>query len=296
MPMDMSMISRIKNSTVALVSIDKDNKLLAIHGSGVIVDPDGYFITASHVVEQCRKFNTAQAKKGINLRMAISSCLPKNGGLTFITNSVRAHVPLGIELDEAEGIVDFDVAIGICVEKENNHPYLEIGTRTKYSITEEILMCGYPGGLRSLNPMGDLLTMRYSPVLQHGKISALTPADNAEIHHVMITDIIGTGGSSGSPLIDASDGKIVGIAQTVLMPQLVAFSEYQDSKYILKDGKLVEDEIPRKAPVSGWAKVGLVTGVCNALFGDIGNAIYQLKNGATEINVEGKHTKVVTVV
>ena len=56
--------------------------------------------------------------------------------------------------------------------------------------------------------------IRLSPVIQFGRIVSLFPVDNTPVPNGFQTDVIGTGGSSGSAIVD-SKGDVVGIALEV---------------------------------------------------------------------------------
>lgn len=62
--------------------------------------------------------------------------------------------------------------------------------------------------------------LRFSPIIQVGRIAGFMPTDTAAIPYGLQTDIIGTGGSSGSPIVDTS----VGIAQQVIQAGVVVNS------------------------------------------------------------------------
>ena len=53
--------------------------------------------------------------------------------------------------------------------------------------------------------------------MQFGVIAGLLPTDNTQNPYGIQTDIIGTGGSSGSPIIDLNSGEVIAIAQNVLL-------------------------------------------------------------------------------
>src|SRR5215210_9325989 len=79
--------------------------------------------------------------------------------------------------------------------------------------------------------------MRMSPVIQSGRIVSLFPADNSPVPNGFQTDIVGTGGSSGSPIVD-SNGDVVGIALQVLGADVMDIENENDNStpYIAKVG------------------------------------------------------------
>lgn len=60
-------------------------------------------------------------------------------------------------------------------------------------------------------------TKRFSPLVQFGQVTAYMPMDVIAIPYGVQTNIVGTGGSSGSPIIELVSGKVIGIVQEVLM-------------------------------------------------------------------------------
>jgi S1-C subfamily serine protease len=62
--------------------------------------------------------------------------------------------------------------------------------------------------------------LRLTPLMQFGHISGFLPTDEAWYPYALQTDIIGTGGSSGSPIVDPYDGKVVGISQNVIISSI----------------------------------------------------------------------------
>ena len=278
-------IPRIKDSTIAIALADNARMPIEILGSGVMVDPEGYFITAGHVIEDFQdRQKRIKDDKGIETWLSIFSYVIKDDGYHLIFNRIgnygllKAKLQLNIELD-------FDIAFGNLAEKENDHPFLEIETRLKHYTFDEIFMCGYPGGEITFHPNGTVLDMTHSPVLQYGRIASLLPGDDAPTSQGIITDIIGTGMSSGSPIIDAHTGMIIGIAQDVIGSKLIATAKYEDTLYTLDETKktLVDTTAKKRTVVDGHAQVGLVMGVSNAIFGDIPKAIQQMKAGSQTI-------------
>jgi len=112
----------------------------------------------------------------------------------------------------------------------------------------EVAICGYPAGEHSLDIKGKGMGMRFSPVIQVGRIGGLLPFDDAPDPYGIQTDIIGVGGSSGSPLLDPNDGNVIGIAQRVLPADVeVNFTDFKNMK----------------AKGFGNAKIGQVYGLTN---------------------------------
>jgi hypothetical protein len=115
----------------------------------------------------------------------------------------------------------------------------------QFNTLDDILMCGYPGGEYTFSiEHSHGLGRRFSPLLQKGGISALMPTDDDITPDGFMTDIIGTSGSSGSPITD-TEGRIIGVARSVIPSTLI-----QDGKQLL----------------NAFAPIGLVYAVGNNKF------------------------------
>jgi hypothetical protein len=101
----------------------------------------------------------------------------------------------------------------------------------------------------SIKDESKISSTRFSPVLQFGRISGLMPLDVSPDPYGIQTDIIGTGGSSGSPIVDKLDGKVIGIAQRVLPSNTITIIDQKE--------------------IYGTAKIGLVYGITNHVIYDL---------------------------
>jgi len=276
-------VTKYTDPTIGLGLIDKNHVMRYVGGSGIVVDSKGYFLTATHVLTGLEKKRTEFAtlednEKRIQTNLAVISYIPrKNRIYSLITNPIKQWVPFELEMEK----LDFDIALGWPIEKEIDHPFLKISQRTNFSPLESITMCGYPGGSTTLNPYGTVIDLSLSPAVQEGKISSLMPGNDADTHQGILLDILSTGGSSGSPIID-SENDVVGIAQWIIGGGLIAKAEYEDSSYIFNE-KLIETPIKKMAVVKGYAQVGNVFALSSSMFRDTSKAIQQIESGATTI-------------
>jgi len=274
-------IQGIKNATIGLGLIDKLSNVIVVGGSGIVIHPKGYFLTATHVLDRLeeKRKELESNEKHLKTLKAIISYIPVEGGVfKWITNPVNSWVPFHLRFDK----LDADISIGWPDQKEKDHPLLKVSQRQNFSPLEKITMCGYPGGSDTLNPYGTVIDMSFSPAIQEGKITSLFPGDDADTHQGILTNIITTGGSSGSPILDEKE-EIIGIAQWVIGGGIDALVKYNDSTYFQTEEKLVEKTIEKKAVVEGYVQVGNTFALSSSVFKDAEKAILQLEEGKTII-------------
>jgi len=212
-------IPHLKSCCIALGLTKKDQaQPVTILGSGFIIDPEGFFITADHVVTCMEEARSAYLKKGIEVDyrgflfenvdnehgQLVSIKIQHGRGLQIIIPELKEHIP-----------EDQDIHVGRLSGK-NKLPYLNFDRPTKIEVFDEIFMCGYPRGVKSLRTQSQFSGNSYSPILQYGRIASLLPTDHSHNPYGIQTDIIGTGGSSGSPIVDAESERVLGIAQNVI--------------------------------------------------------------------------------
>ena len=261
--LDNNGITKIKMATVAIGLLVED-KPVAIFGTGFLVDPRGYVVSAYHVKESCSKLRESYKQKGINAKIAIFREINSgDSNLTLKFTIMKDWGRLRMPVPHQYTIMpDIDITIGRPLEQANDFPYLEIKEPHKPEVLDEIAMCGYPAGEFSFDYSGEIAGVRFSPILQLGRIAGLMPFDSAPEPYAMQTDIVGTGGSSGSPLIDLGDTKVIGIAQMVL-----------PSDVLLESIKIFDE------PAMGVAKVGLTYGITNHI-------LYPIVQGTREGKVD----------
>ena len=168
--------------------------------------------------------------------------------------------------EDAEYYIQEEVDIALLIPQplNKNTKFLKIKT-DPVEIYSEICICGYPGGNSSLyitNP-NKQYTYRFSPIwFQFGRISTLIPYDTQYPVKAIQTDIISSGGSSGSPIINPSDAKVIGIATNVI-------SEYVTGHVLLNS---------KYYTVPGLAKIGPVYGPSSHYFYDMVEKSIQIAN------------------
>jgi hypothetical protein len=218
---DQSIIQKIKAATVALGirNYDKDNPIMII-GSGCIINTKGYLLTAAHVVKACHAEMKKQVDNG-NQKVRFAMYRRRPSGYEITDIEKFSYFEWNPNASDDSKNLELDVACGKPIESRTGFPFLEIKDFIQFKTLDDILMCGYPGGeyTFSIQPSHGLGS-RFNPLLQQGRISGLMPIDDASIPDGFITDIIGTSGSSGSPITD-TEGKIIGVACWVIPSPLV---------------------------------------------------------------------------
>lgn len=245
--MDRSTIKKIKDATVAIGLVKKGEAIpLEIHGSGVIIHPSGYTLTAAHVAESCTSSGRSYKRDGTDVEFAIFRAISSKDKINFETNpqdkfSILTLIKIPKHLASPS---DLDIACGKPKSIRQKLPYLPVKIPQSFDVGDEIAICGYPRGEHSLSlKAGKFTGIRFSPSFQSGKISGMMPMDDDILPYGIQTDIIGTAGSSGSPITDV-EGNVIGIAQKVIPS-------------VIMDGD-------NPTPLS--AKVGLVHGVTSTTF------------------------------
>ncbi len=219
----LELISKLKKSSLALGLTKKDKpEPIVLAGSAFMISNDGFFVSAAHVSESI--FTMAKKLKSegteVDVRVFFNEIKGKHARF------VGVKVGLGYEIkkieftaDDGETIlVDADIYVARVLGKDK-FSFLEFNKPTKINVFDSILMCGYPMISESIVLYSEE-HVRWSPVLQKGIISSLLPIDESEKPYGIQTDIIGTGGSSGSPIINANTGDVLGIAQKVLTAEI----------------------------------------------------------------------------
>jgi len=238
-------LRNLKNSCweIGLSDINNQNNFM-ISGTGFAIDSEGFILTASHVIHELSK--EREKLKQENIQCAITAfqvIAPEKIGHPMILKRgliKKRHISITPTLKHPLPS-DYDVAICRMVGKYDLKNYLQIKKSCKLEVFDEILCCGYPGGSMGAFNFDDLQSgLRLSPTIQSGKIASVMPIDDVVNPTGIITDIIGIGGSSGSPIVNALDNEVIGIAQRVIPSE------------VLKDDKSI-----------GQAKIGLIFGISN---------------------------------
>ena len=259
-------IRKIKQATVAIGVAEKGSlKLLSIHGSGFIVDKNGIILTAKHVFEACSIFREHYLHRKINTEIAIFRPIYESNTLDFDRGVIHEIKSVNYTGNEKNfRMISIDLAFGKMKKPFPDFNPLSIKEPQTLKILDEVAVCGYPAGEDSLDIRGKRIGLRFSSIFQMGRIAGLLPFDDAPNPYGIQTDIIGVGGSSGSPLVDPNDGSVIGIAQKVL-PAGIEVD--------------ISDNVEEKKIKYGTATIGQIYGLTNHILRPASDAVRQYYSG-----------------
>lgn len=210
-----------------------------------LVSSRGYVVTAKHVLDNCDEIIAASDKHIVELEIAVLS-VTTSGSSADVRVMREVTTYAFTVIDSANYVVPIDPDVGVIfpgngVNDIGGTPFLDIKQPpSRLDLYQNAVMCGYPSGDESLDMFRKHRGLRLSPVLQVGHITGLMPTDERKIPWGMQTDIIGTGGSSGSAIVDPTDGSVVGIAQNVFRGGIGGQTEPIHST----DGDLISEGVP----------------------------------------------------
>lgn len=216
--LDIDQILEIKSKTVALALVTRNDPVpLCVMGSGFLIDPKGYVVTAGHVITELRKIQLLAAEKKLDTTIAAIRYTFEGNKMNanYITFSDTYNTRIIYDKDP-DNVIDFDIAF--CRPHMNNYdlPSFDFQPTKKLNPLENIFVCGYPRASQSYALEPGTLNTQLSPLLIPGMITALTPSDTAKSSIGMFTSVTTTGGSSGSPVISEQTGNVVGIVNEVI--------------------------------------------------------------------------------
>jgi hypothetical protein len=258
MMVNSEMINKIKSATVAIGLVEKNRPLPKfVFGSGFFVKPEGYIMTAQHVLDHSVNWYTFLNRNSKTVEIGAFHVRQSENelNLDFIPFE-RVSTPSKPYAGEYPGPDDPDIGYAIPNERVSV-PYLnfKIGKSDLYS---EVCICGYPAGGQSLDPEKKFRGMRFNPVVQFGHIAGYMASDNSKVPYGVQTDIVGTAGSSGSPIVDLESGSVIGFSQQVFTSD-INFEVYPTNG---------RDKNNVKLSGLGTAKIGLVYGLTTFQFPD----------------------------
>jgi trypsin-like peptidase len=253
------LLNRVKASTVAIGLLNKDTKeVISTFGTGFFLGGK-YIVSSAHVFSQCLNYNSLYKEKNNSFEGIYSAFRIFRRGQKLdldtyrISESIR--LPPVKEVAGFNGSIDLDIGLGKLDRTSDS--FLPIKEPGRLELYHDIAMCGYPSGRLSLilYRNEDGVGMHLNPIIQFGHIAGLMPHDESSSPWGIQTDIVAIGGSSGSPIIDPSDGEVIGMAQQVISTMTTVYKEGMPTNLY----KLT------KGPLYGVAPLGLAYGVSNMI-------------------------------
>lgn len=262
--MKKELVRKIKASCVGIGIAEYGKPIpLRISGTGFIIDPEGYILTATHVIDGLEEQKKELEANGMKISICAFKVEVKDNHPLIKTRGLVERRRIIIKpTQKFLAPSNYDVIVCRMVTNEKYPSFLTIKKPSKIELDDEIAICGYPGGSGTFN-FEDLETgVRLSPQLQTGNVSGVMPMDDVTKPTGIQTDIIGTGGSSGSPIVNANDGEVIGLAQRVLSSPVSTL----DQKGLM-----------------GLAQIGLVFGVANyGFYAAVNDVVSRMKKELDE--------------
>jgi len=243
---DLDTIESIKSPCMTIGLRKKGEKYPSeIQGTGFCIDPDGFVLTAKHVIDGIKHRIGVLATKMLEEEGLYKKDLSeeelliyekkfesyktiyeitatfteiKDNSIRMTTTSISERRSIFLQIDGLDDYLpkEHDVTICRIYGEWGDLPYLKLKPPAKLDVYSDVFICGFPRGLGTFNPFDVRSGKRFSPIIQTGKISSLMPSDKSSKPFGLFTDVIGVGGSSGSPIIDARTNEVLGIAQNIV--------------------------------------------------------------------------------
>lgn len=178
-----------------------------IIGTGFIAREDGIIVTNNHVIEAIKQL--PRRKDASETEWPIQVMYLQNipdKGMASVFLEVEGVGTLGRETPIEGAHYGADIPdIGLIFVKAKGLPVLEIEDTFKLCEGDEVFISGFPMGTRTLRAPGWI--HQINPVLQRGVVSAIQPFPCSHPHGLLIDTMV-QGGSSGSPILNPTTGKV----------------------------------------------------------------------------------------
>ena len=273
----LDLIRKIKSAVVAIGISDNEKSFpIEIGGTGFIIDPQGFVLTATHIIDQLVLKQTVLQKQGVKASICAYQIRIQDHTPTILQRGLLERRRFKIKpTSQFPSQEDYDVTLCRMIGNEK-WSAIEIAKPSKIDVLSEIVVCGYPAGSGTFNVFDPQRGLRFSPLAQVGKVAAIMPIDDVLRPTGIQTDIVGTGGSSGSPIVRIEDENVIGIIQSVISAPVVT---------------LQKEELIAKG------QIGLMSGISNfVLYAGIKVGLEQMKeeldeNGRLKEEYQKKYSK-----
>lgn len=266
-------LDTVKRSTINIGLAEPNQFPQVVLGTGFFVSSDALIMTAAHVMVACRKAQLYYHNRyGKDLGLVASLAYTSKSEQHIVSARIGKVTILKTRRYDLGyvGPLDFDISMAQ-LEGKDAKPlaYLDLKP-AKAELYQEVAICGYPQGSVTFVLLGNPSGLKLSPLIQFGRISGFMPFDDAPIPYGLQTDILGTGGSSGSPIVN-TNGEVLGVAQSVLPAEVVKSGSEQPED----DGGEV-------------AKIGITYGLFNHYFPEMLSSAREFfdKGTAPRVNTE----------
>lgn len=170
----------IEEAVISIDTVKQDGKG---EGTGFIISPEGYAITAAHVI-----LDSKSIRARVRRKLKYGGIIDKYYECSVIkTNETYDLALIQLKQDDETSHI-------------NNFLYIKFASDSQdfYKKLTEVTMVGYPGGVSSNDNVSTF----------KGRIASCQ--NNKESGDICLLDIKGIGGNSGSPVINAN-GEVIGI-------------------------------------------------------------------------------------
>ncbi|HEY4931001.1 MAG TPA: serine protease [Terriglobales bacterium] len=185
-PQPLTQVEACRNFRASVVQIDTDT----MHGTGFIVSPDGWIVTALHVV-------------------ADQQTLVKYGNLSVSIHGHKRGIPAEVasQLDNHTRLRDF----AVLKIDGTDLPHLNLGSEVNLEDGSQIAIIGLPLSALFAVPVGSIPSFCLT-----GTVASQTavPLGNLEFLHTIYFQGVSIKGISGAPIISLQSGKVVGVVST----------------------------------------------------------------------------------
>jgi S1-C subfamily serine protease len=204
-----------------------------IFGTGYLVNNKGLVVTNRHVVEF---FDHIPHHPGTG-ESALGAVMWLPGEPEPECHAWQMHI---IDVNVSNTLGEFTSTdewfgntvpdIGFVQLKIRETKFLELSSAEGYvKVGMPIATLGYPMGSIPLSVFGGRLN-QVTPFIRQGIVSSVFPFPGARPHGFTI-DIVQQGGSSGSPILDPQNGKVVGMMSSSVLEWNIAQSEVASLRY-----------------------------------------------------------------